>query len=74
VVIPCVKRNDPVSRRDFVKGFFAPWRMPERALWRSSLRRQPPTRSGAGDGNRTHTAGASEPIEQAVWCDGGCQV
>src|ERR1700734_2181822 len=29
---------------------------------------------GAGDGNRTHTGGASEPFEQAVWCDCGFQV
>jgi hypothetical protein len=30
--------------------------------------------SGAGDGNRTHTGGDSNPRKQAVLCDGGCQV
>ena len=29
---------------------------------------------GAGDGNRTHTGGASEPLKQGVWCDCGFQV
>jgi hypothetical protein len=57
VVIPGFKRDNPESRRDFAKGFFAPWRMSERLQWRSFLRRQPPTKSGAGDGNRTRTGG-----------------
>jgi hypothetical protein len=34
----------------------------------------PATKIGAGDGNRSHTGGASEPLKQAVWCDCGFQV
>jgi hypothetical protein len=30
--------------------------------------------SGAGDGNRTHGGGASEPLKQAVWCEYRSQV
>jgi hypothetical protein len=34
----------------------------------------PDNENGAGDGNRTHTVGASEHLKQAVWCDRGFQV
>ena len=33
-----------------------------------------PTKSGAGDGNRTHRDVASGTLKQAIWPDGGCQV
>jgi len=33
-----------------------------------------PTKSGAGDGNRTHAGGASEAEKQALWRNGESQV
>src|SRR4029077_10677722 len=43
---------------------------PSRVL--GQRRDTPDTKSGAGDGNRTHTVGASESLEQALWRDDGC--
>jgi hypothetical protein len=31
-------------------------------------------KNGAGDGNRTHTGGASEPLKYEVWCNCGFHV